>query len=316
MELHLHLCSPLVNWSKWRRHPERFRKAILCDVTLALSIAGSMCALAFAQNPAPAQDRAHSPLDAARIIPFLDETLTWYRQMALCQQIANDPSEVTLVSENRQIADQIVRLSFDFARAEADALAGSHGSSPFQAHNGGTPQQQSLLKTEQAADEEVKKTESELNSLKQKLATATARQRELLQSQIVDVQGELDLAKTRKDAIHNMVEFVAGAGGGQAGGLRGQIDALAASVPTIAAAGSAGGNPVNAKDQSNASTEATASEPTGIGGLGAELFEISRKLNSRIRLYSRAQAERPSGTYTFGPWSSAPISLRTEAGAG
>jgi small-conductance mechanosensitive channel len=272
----LHLLL-LVSWSNWRRLPERFKKAILCAMTLTLCIGGGMCASALAQNPAPAQDTARSPLDAARIIPFLDETLTWYRQMTVVQQIADDPSEVTMVSENRRIAEQIVRLSFDFARAEADALAGSRGSSQVQSQNGGT-QQQSLLKAEDAADEEVKKAESELNSLKQKLATATGRQRELVQSQIVGAQGELDLEKTRRDAIHSMVEFVAGAGGGQAGGLRGQIDALAASVPTIAA-GSASGNQTSAT-KSDTSTEATASEPTGIWGLGAELFEISRKLNT------------------------------------
>jgi len=275
----LHLFLPLVNWSKWHRHAERFKKAILCAMTLTLCVVGGVCALALAQNPAPAQDTARSPLDAARIIPFLDQTLTWYRQMTVDQQIANDPSEVTLMSENRRIAEQIVRLSFDFARAEADALAGSHGSSQVQSQNGGTPQQQSLLKAEDAADEEVKKAESELNSLKQKLATATGRQREIVQSQIVGAQGELDLEKTRRDAIHSMVEFVAGAGGGQAGGLRGQIDALAASVPTIGAAGSASGNQTSAT-KSDTSTQVTASEPTGIWGLGAELFEISRKLST------------------------------------
>src|SRR3989475_6874332 len=227
----------VIDGSRWRRDPRRFRKEVLFSWTLApaLCLMAGACALVLAQNPAPAAQTA-APLDRSQIVPFLNQTLNWYRQMNVDQQIANDPSEVTIVSDNRQLAGQIVRLSFDFARAAADDFASKQRSSEVQAQNAGTPQQQALLKAEDAADQEVKKAESELSSLKQKLATASGQQRQLLQSQMLDAQGELDLEKTRKDAIHTMVEFVAGAGGGT-GGLKGQIDALAASGPAIAAAG-------------------------------------------------------------------------------
>jgi len=212
-------------------------------------------------------------------MPFLDQTLTWYRQMSVVQQIANDPSEVTIVSDNRQLANQIVRLSFDFARAEADAITSSQRSTPAHAQTGGTPEQQAMVKAEDQVDQEIKNAESELNSLKQKLATATGKQRSLLESQIAQTQSEIELQKTRKDAIHNMREFVAGAGG-EAGGLKGQIDALAASIPVIGAAGTPTGNQPNAKDQANTNIEAAASEPTGIWSLGAGLFDIGHKLNA------------------------------------
>jgi len=225
----------------------------------ALGVVAAACGLVFAQNTAP------SPFDASRVIPFLNQTLNWYRQMTVDQQIANDPSEVALVTDNRRLADQIVGLSFDFARAEADALASSHGSiqgqgqgqGQGQAQDGAVPEQQAVVKAEDRIDQQIKAGEAELNSLKQKLATATGRQRELLQAQIAQSQGEIELDKTRKDAIHNMAEFVNGAGAGsEAGGLRGQIDAMAASVPASAA-----GNQANSKDQANANAEAAASEP-------------------------------------------------------
>ena len=212
-------------------------------------------------------------------MPFLDQTLTWYRQMNVVQQIANDPSEVTIVSDNRQLANQLVRLSFDFARAEADAITSSQRSTPIQAQTGDTAEQQAMVKAEDQVDREIKNAETELNSLKQKLATATGSQRSLLESQIAQTQSELELQKTRKDAIHNMREFVAGAGG-EAGGLKGQIDALAASIPVIGAAGTPTGNQPNAKDQANTNIEAAASEPTGIWSLGAGLFDIGHKLNA------------------------------------
>lgn len=292
MELSLHLSSPVTKWSESRRNSGHPWKQIffLCALTLTLCIVAGASALLLAQNPAPApQGTGESVVDASGIIPFLEQTLAWYRQMTVDKQIANDPTEVAMVSDNRQLESQIVRLSFDFARAEADALTSKPASNQVPAQNGGT-QQQALLKAEDEADQEVKKAESELNSLKQKVASATGRQRELLQSQIVGVQGELDLEKTRKDAIHSMVEFVAGAGGGQAGGLRGQIDALAASVPTIAAAGTAGGNQPNAKDQNGTSTEDTASEPTGIWGLGGQVFGISHKLSAINGAITQTQA--------------------------
>jgi small-conductance mechanosensitive channel len=281
MELSLHLSLPTVSPSRSRRHQRFLSKGIRRSLTLGLCIVVGACALVLAQNPTPVpQDTAGTVLDASRIIPFLEQTLNWYRQMTVYKQIANDPTEVAMVSDNRQLETQIGRLSFDFARAEAEALASKPASSQVAAQSGGTPQQQALLKAEAEADQEVKKAEAELNSLKQKLASATGRQRELLQSQIVGTQGELDLERTRRDAIHSMVEFVAGAGGGQAGGLRGQIDALAASVPTIAAAGSGSGNQTNAKDQIGTATEDAASEPTGIWGLGEQIFGISRKLST------------------------------------
>ena len=133
--------------------------------------------------------------------------------MGVTQQIASDPSEVTIVTDNRQLAMQIVRLSFDFARAEADAITSNQRSTPVQAQTGGTPEQQAMVKAENQIDQDIKNAESQLNSLKQKLATATGRQRSLLESQIAQTQSELELQKTRKDAIHNMREFVAGAGG-------------------------------------------------------------------------------------------------------
>jgi len=215
--------------------------------------------------------------------------------MSVVQQIANDPSEVTIVTDNRQLATQIVRLSFDFARAEADAITSTQRSTPVQTQTGGTPEQQAMVKAEDQIDQEIKTAETELNSLKQKLATATGRQRSLLESQIAQTQSEIELQKTRRDAIRNMREFVAGAGG-EAGGLKGQIDALAASIPAIGAAGTATGNQPSAKDQANTNIEAAASEPTGIWSLGAGLFDIGHKLNTINSAITQTQSLAQAST--------------------
>lgn len=274
----MHLFSRAIKHSKTSRTLARSRKAILFFSTLILlCVFAGWSVFVFAQNPA---ESAPPPdLYASRIMPFLDQTLTWYRQMGVTQQIASDPSEVTIVTDNRQLAIQIVRLSFDFARAEADAITSNQRSTPVQTQTGGTPEQQAMVKAENQVDQQIKEAESELNSLKQKLATATGKQRSLLEAQIAETQSELEVQKTRKDTIHNMREFATGAGG-DAGGLKAQIDALAASIPTIGAAASPTGNQANAKDQANTNMEATTEEPTGIWSLGAELFGIGNKLST------------------------------------
>jgi small-conductance mechanosensitive channel len=275
----LHLSLPVIKSSGTSRNLTRSRKGILRFSTLTLSLAflAGFFVFAFAQNSEP--NAAPPALDGSRIMPFLDQTLTWYRQMGVTQQIASDPSELTIVTDNRQLSNQIVRLSFDFARAEADAVTNNQRSTPVQAQTGGTPEQQAMVKAENQVDQDIKNAESQLNSLKQKLATTTGNQRSLLESQIAQTQSEIELQKTRKDAIHNMREFVSGAGN-DVGGLKAQIDALAASIPAIGSAGSPTGNQTNAKDQANTNMEATTEQPTGIWGLGSELFGIGHKLST------------------------------------
>ncbi len=228
----------------------------------------------FAQNTTPAA------FDGSRIVPFLDQTLSWYRQMTSNQQLASDPNEEVLVADNRQLADQFVRAGFDFARAEADVVAIS--SPQTQTPNGAPSQEQNILQAEQrAVDQEISGLEANVNSYSmQKLESAAGTQRQLLQSQIGQTQSELDLAKTRKSAIQSMLEFVTGIGtSGEAMGLRGQIDALAASAPSTTAA-PASASPNAPQGQPNASAEAAASEPAGIWELGAKIFGIGQKLRT------------------------------------
>jgi small-conductance mechanosensitive channel len=295
LELSLHLFLRATKSAETSRDLARSRKATLCFSTLILSLCLFVGLSVFVSAQDSGQNAAPPALDASRIMPLLDQTLTWYRQMSVVQQIANDPSEVTIVTDNRQLATQIVRLSFDFARAEADAITSTQRSTPVQTQTGGTPEQQAMVKAEDQIDQEIKTAETELNSLKQKLATATGRQRSLLESQIAQTQSEIELQKTRRDAIRNMREFVAGAGG-EAGGLKGQIDALAASIPAIGAAGTATGNQPSAKDQANTNIEAAASEPTGIWSLGAGLFDIGHKLNTINSAITQTQSLAQAST--------------------
>jgi len=58
--------------------------------------------------------------DPAVIVHFLSQTIAWYRQTAAEQQLAGEPSELTFLEENRRVADQVVRIALDYARAQVE----------------------------------------------------------------------------------------------------------------------------------------------------------------------------------------------------
>src|SRR5215831_4371722 len=67
-------------------------------------------------NPPAASVPAQDP---AQIIQFLSHTISWYRQLAVEQQLATQPSDLTFFQENHRVADQVVQLAFDYARSQA-----------------------------------------------------------------------------------------------------------------------------------------------------------------------------------------------------
>src|SRR5262252_3465778 len=53
---------------------------------------------------------------AKDILQYLRETVDWYRHLRLQEQMATDSSDLAFLDDDRQLARQIVQLSFDFAR--------------------------------------------------------------------------------------------------------------------------------------------------------------------------------------------------------
>jgi small-conductance mechanosensitive channel len=208
-------------------------------------------------------------LPAARqTLQYVRETIDWYRQLRIQEQVATDASDVSFLEDERQLAKQIVQLSFDFARAEARLIAqpapseGTDQAAEAAGYSG-------LAKAAAEADDEVKDTEKELESLKEKLQTTPADRRRQLQSTIDEVQSELNLDRTRRDTFRSILQFVGAAGTN----LEAEIDELQRSVPEI---------------QSDQSKSAAApvpaamgnQQPSGILDLITNLFALSRKLRT------------------------------------
>src|SRR5262245_31109163 len=74
-------------------------------------------------TPSSTQTPSSAPQESRDVISYLNQSISWYRHFSVQEQLATEPRDVLFVNENRQLADQIIRLSFDFAKAEAQILA-------------------------------------------------------------------------------------------------------------------------------------------------------------------------------------------------
>src|SRR5215510_2111133 len=95
-------------------------------------LTGALLLAMFADvRPLPAQgsNAAESLPTAQDTLGYLKNTIDWYRQSRVDEQFATNAADIIFIDNDRQLAKQILRLSFDFARAEAKLISSqSNGS--------------------------------------------------------------------------------------------------------------------------------------------------------------------------------------------
>lgn len=214
-------------------------------------------------NPTPAQTTAiAAPVDASRVVQFLNQTIAWYQQLGLQYQLVSDANDAVYVSANRQMANEVVRLAFQFARAQESAqratAAAPRAVGPgASGRSSATSADHSLMQQEAEAQKDEDQVVGEVQALQKKIATASGEQRQTLEAQLAETQAEVDLAKARVDALSSMARFVSGASTG-ATGLGAQIDALESTLPPELRAAI---NTGNANRTSSGGTSATSPQP-------------------------------------------------------
>ena len=235
-------------------------------------------------GPAISQTPSTGETSANDIIQYLNQSINWYRQLSTQQQIADEPSDALVLSDNHQIADQVIKLAFEYARAEAVAVAKQGTSASPDVQNPSAARYQSLTQLSSKLDNQAKELEGELDNLRQKLETATGKKRQLLKSDLAETQSELQLVEVRRDVIRSMLEFVSGASASGVGatGVRGQIEALARSIPAANATQASQNNNSHANGPaiSAAAPSNKESQPSGIWGLAGDLISLSRKIRT------------------------------------
>jgi small-conductance mechanosensitive channel len=231
-----------------------------------------------AQAPTGASSPAFA--DAQQVISYLNQSIDWYRQLGVEEQLASDPADVLFVNDDRQIASQVIRLSFEFGRAEAQNISA-------QSKDGnaapGNSRYQAMSQAAARADNQIKETQGEIETLRQKMATARGPARRDLQATLDETQAELDLAQARSEVLHNILQFASSGATGGANNLVSQVQELQRSVPE-ASANSTGSSDSPQKTTSNlppqTSTTSRRQQPSGILALITDLFSLSGKIRT------------------------------------
>ena len=184
------------------------------------------------------------------------------------------------------MAADIVKQAFAYARGEADLLKAANdsgGNTKNGSQHGTSASSNSglneLIARREQTQKELDHDRTVLQGLRDSLAKAPQAQRADLNRQIVNVQGEVDLAQSRVDSINAMVDFESGSAGAGPGGpgLNDQIDELERSLPQ-ASVDNSGKQQQAAASAVAATTPLTpASTVSGTFGRVGELIALKQK---------------------------------------
>jgi small-conductance mechanosensitive channel len=257
-------------------------------IALALLCETLLCGAAIAATISTATPTSQQTLG------FLNQTIDWYRHLSSEEQLADQPTDLLFVYNDRDVANQVLGLSFDFARANAQILASANGQNSGQTAAGGSGQYQNLTQLAASAQEGIAQKKQKLDALKQQLAGAKNKERATVQEEIATQQSAVDLAQARSDALNSLVQFSATSEGSTKGNsFLAQINELEQSVPGARTTqGTAKNAAVNGDGGSPALQPAAKATPTGILGLASDVWSVRgkmRALNESLALTNSLQ---------------------------
>jgi small-conductance mechanosensitive channel len=235
-------------------------------------------------SPAAAKAAAvATPPDAHTVISYLGDVISWYGHLGVEAQLVHDPDETLFFADNRQTAGEVLRLAFDYARAQAAYIAkatpNAEGSALSPSVTAGLGNVSQTLNTLGAAADAIR---ARIKNLQAQQAKAPARQRNAIASEIQGAQNELDLNQARVDALKALAQFESGSSApDQSGTLAAQIDELQHSI-------SDSGKKTVTAPPDNAFVARP--EPAGILGLISDLIALSNKLDALEQNQALAQA--------------------------
>jgi small-conductance mechanosensitive channel len=264
---------------------------------LLLALAALLDAAIAADTPNPAKmappaqaTTSRAVMTGDQVIQILDETVDWYRTLGIQQQSALQPSDLLILYANRQIADKVVSLAFELARANAELLS-SEADVARKAAVDTASSPQAMQRVQQQLDGRRAEIQAEIVAMQRRLAAVAKGQEAEVKAKVSQLQSELDLVNARRNLHGSMSQFTyeSDASGTGASALKAHIDAIAASIPsssrnagpTSTAAGPAPG-PVAAPATS--SPPGTGSENRagrlGLWDLASDVLRLSDKLRT------------------------------------
>ena len=264
-------------------------KRVRRRIVLALLCETLLCGAAIAATISTATPTSQQTLG------FLNQTIDWFRHLSSEEQLADQPTDLLFVYNDRDLANQVLSLSFDFARANAQILAAANGLSGAQsASGGGSGQYQNLTQLAASAQEGIAQRKQKLDALKQQLAAAKNKDRATVQEEIATQESAVELAQARSDALNSLVQFSATSEGSTKGNsFLAQINELEQSVPGARTTQGTGKNAAPGNGGGSPSVQPVAkATPSGILGLATDLWSVRgkmRALNESLALTNSLQ---------------------------
>jgi hypothetical protein len=224
----------------------------------------------------------------AQVIGYLLQSVNWYRHGYTERQVATDSGDLVFLNDNQAIEGQIVKLSFEFAKADT-ALAKT-ATSPHDAPVTPTaPAAADLahfIELKNRNDQVSQQTSKDIGNLNEKIASARKADRKKLKAALDDAQSRLELLQAVSQGVNEVIEFVQTARTVQANTttLDLAIEDLAQSIPELS-------NPATplSKLPAEEANSRTSNNWRGASllGLGSNVSALNRKLrvvDEKIRL--------------------------------
>jgi small-conductance mechanosensitive channel len=213
-----------------------------------------------------------SVLTANEVVQILDQTSEWYRALGQAQQGSLQPSEVLILYANRQIADTVVDLVVQLARADAELLSSEANAAQASADKSAAA----------SLNQQRRQLAAQRQSIQQEIAADPHKP-----GKLAELQGELAMNAARANLLDTMGEFVnqRDPKSADAEALKAHIDAIAASIPAGASAPApqaAANSTVTSSVAAaplNPSTEKTPLRD-GIWDLAKNVFELRAKIKA------------------------------------
>jgi small-conductance mechanosensitive channel len=234
-----------------------------------------------AQSPTAKKSAAASPAVAPTPVPlseqenvisFLGAAIGWYRQLNIETGLVEEPSESLYLAADQALAEDIVKLAFDYADSQA-ALVAKFGQIAQQTTASKTTGTAAAIEDRLAqARGQMDNLQAQVKELNARMRATPRRQQDQLARQLVAAQAEVELARSRVDFLTTITEFERGnSAASSSNSLQAQVDELRRSLQTEAN--------VKPKPQQPAPGKEVV-EPNGLIGLGEHLIDLRTKVNT------------------------------------
>jgi hypothetical protein len=203
--------------------------------------------------------------------------VNWYRHVYAERQVANEPADLMFLDDNQAIERQIVKLSFEFAKADAVVVTSAASS-----HGGTTSTDippadlDHFIELKKRNDELSQQAIGEIKTLDKRLIAASGADRGKLKAAEEDAQTRLHLLDAVAQGLNDLIKFVQNPSEtrAQSGHLDSTIDDLAQSIPEMN-----NESVPSAIARLPETNSRIASSDTGILALVSNVSEMRRKLH-------------------------------------